>query len=182
MLNFFFSSSVMLIFAFSSPEQLKHMILWLMGDLSFLPWIPLTLLAFTLGLMSFLSLVNHRSFDLLSFGGNYARQMGVPVSLLTWLTLVGVSLITSISVVYCGLISFVGLMIPHFLKRTGGPHHRFLLWGSLIWGSTFLLICDTLARTLIAPMIIPIGVITGFIGGASLLFLLSYQRRGWEGM
>ena len=76
-----------------------------------------------------------------------------------------------------GVIGFVGLVVPHFSRRLVGSDHRYLIPASFLAGSAFLVICDTLARTLAAPLELPVGVITGILGGSAFIYFLSKKSR-----
>ena len=85
------------------------------------------------------------------------------------------SLLTGCSVAVGGIIGFVGLVVPHFMRMFIGSDHRILLVGSFLCGGAFLIFCDTLARTVISPLELPVGVITGILGG--ILFVYTLSRR-----
>jgi iron complex transport system permease protein len=89
------------------------------------------------------------------------------------------SLITGATVAACGLIGFVGLIVPHSVRLVVGPDHRRLVPASALAGAAFLVLADCFARTAIAPLEIPIGVITAFLGGPFFLFLLKRKKPSW---
>ena len=86
------------------------------------------------------------------------------------------SMLTGLSVSVAGIIGFVGLVVPHFMRMIVGPDHRVLLAGSFLAGASFLILCDTLARTIISPLELPVGVVTGIIGGSVFVYALTRKR------
>ena len=86
------------------------------------------------------------------------------------------SILTGLSVAVAGIIMFVGLIVPHFLRLTVGTDHRILLISSFLGGSIFLIICDTIARTVISPLELPVGVITGILGGVVFIYALGKKQ------
>jgi iron complex transport system permease protein len=176
-LSFVLSSAVMLIFAMARSQDVHRALMWLMGDLSMarydllLPAAPAALAVFA-GLM-----VHHRHCDIISFGEDFSRSMGVSpmaVRRLFWMA----SLLSAISVALAGVIGFVGLIVPHFFRYAFGPGHRSLMPLSALGGGVFLMLCDTVGRSLAPPFEIPAGVITGFAGGLFFLLYLVSHRSG----
>jgi len=105
-----------------------------------------------------------------------AQQLGINVEKVKLILLVAATLITSAAVCFTGLIGFVGILVPHAVRLIWGPDHRFLLPLSLLVGSIFLILADTLAHTLLPPTEIPVGVITAFCGAPFFLYLLRKKR------
>jgi len=105
------------------------------------------------------------------------RRRSNPLAL--WIAVVSASLITAASVAFVGLVGFVGLIVPHAVRAAFGPDHRLLLPASALAGAAFLVLTDTLARVLLAPVELPVGVITALLGGPFFLFL--FLRRLREG-
>jgi iron complex transport system permease protein len=156
-----------------SPE-LPGMLYWLMGDLSHargnaLPWLTLVViigLALPLG----------RSLNVLARGPLQAAVLGVSVRRLEWTVYLLAALVTAVAVTTAGTIGFVGLIIPHMLRLVTGNDQRLLLPASALAGGILLTLADTLARTIIAPEQLPVGVITAMLGVPVFLFLL-YRGR-----
>jgi iron complex transport system permease protein len=171
-LSFFFSSTILLLFSLAAPVKLKQIMLWLMGDLNVLDPNSLWIIAIPVILFLIIGVASHRHLDLLCLGEDYAQQLGAPLKRLRVMIILGVGIITALSVTYCGVIGFVGLMIPHCLRYLGGQSHRYILPGCFVLGAGFLLLCDALAHTLASPLTIPIGVITGFVGGLFFVGIL----------
>ena len=114
--------------------------------------------------------------DLLSMGEAWAAGRGVPVRSLMWQACLAGSLLTAATVSLTGPIGFVGLMVPHIVRRYSGASHRRLLPASFLVGGAFLILCDALARTVLRPAEIPVGVITAILGGPGLIWILRSAR------
>ncbi len=112
----------------------------------------------------------------LPFPQEHALQLGVDVERLKRISYFSASLITAASVSVCGLIGFVGLIIPHSVRLLLGPDHRLLLPASGLLGASFLIASDTVARTLLAPVELPVGVITAAFGGPFFIYLLKARK------
>ena len=114
--------------------------------------------------------------DLLSMGEAWAAGRGVPVRTLMWQGCLAGSLRTAATVSLTGPIGFVGLMVPHIVRRYSGASHRRLLPASFLVGGAFLILCDAVARTVLRPAEIPVGVITAILGGPGLIWILRSTR------
>lgn len=179
-LNLLFSAFILLLQYISDPFQTFKMIRWMMGGLDVADIrIPAYLTLPTLGCGLALICLG-RTFDLLSMGEHTALHLGVEVGRARWSALIYSGLMTSLLVAYSGPIGFVGLIVPHTLRRIFGPGHRFLLPASGLFGAAFLVWCDTFARTLFNEVEIPVGVVTAFLGGPFFLFILlrSIRKEG----
>lgn len=176
MVSFIASSVVMLLMAISKSEDLHGIIFWIMGSLD---EPNLTLIYIAVGVSLGGLLISHLfclPLNALSLGEEGARHLGIQVeSTRRWLFLLA-SLLTGLSVSVAGIIGFVGLVVPHFMRMVVGPDHRFLLSGSFLAGAAFLILCDTLARTIISPLELPVGVVTGIIGGIVFVYALTRKR------
>ena len=117
-----------------------------------------------------------RQLNLILSGEESALQMGVDVERLKLLCYLLASLITAASVSVCGLIGFVGLIVPHSVRLIFGPDHRLLLPSAALIGASFLIASDTFARTLLAPTELPVGVITAAFGGPFFIYLLKTRK------
>jgi iron complex transport system permease protein len=172
----FLSALIMFFISVSQKEELHTIIFWLMGDFSFsnaraiLIIFPYILLGF------FLLYVRSRHLNLILSGEENAVQLGVDVERLKLISYLSASLITAASVSVCGLIGFVGLIIPHAVRLIFGPDHRLLIPASALVGASFLIASDTVARTLLAPTELPVGVITAAFGGPFFIYLLRTRK------
>ena len=170
---------VALMLSIAPDQQLRGMLFWLMGDLSQAgsPWPALAVLA--LGLAVVLPLA--RDLGLLARGELPAQALGVPVARLRLTIYLLASLFTAVAVNSAGSIGFIGLIVPHLvrlaMRSSAGNDQRLLLPASVLAGGTLLVAADTLARSVIAPQRLPVGVLTALIGVPVFLYLLSRQPR-----
>jgi len=176
MISFISSSLIMLIMAISRMEDLHGIVFWIMGSLEEPNWvlIKLALIISILGLI-----ISYRfSLDLNAFslGEEDALHLGVNTERTKRLLFIIASLLTGCSVSVAGIIGFVGLVVPHFVRMFVGSDHRILLIGSFLTGGAFLIFCDTLARTIISPLELPVGVITGILGGSLFVYALTKKQ------
>jgi len=175
-LNSFFSALILFLQYIANFAQVYRAMRWVMGDLdvgSFQPILaalPLIVIAFVL----FALLPS--SLNLLSVGTDAATARGVDVARAQRLSFVSASLATAAAVSLAGPIGFVGIVVPHLVRLLVGVDHRVVLPASALFGAAFLVACDVGARTLLAPLEIPVGVITALLGGPFFLWLL--VRRG----
>jgi len=172
----FLSALIMFFISVSQREELHTIIFWLMGDFSFSsPRAILIIFPYIL-LGVFLLYLRSRHLNLILSGEENAVQLGVDVEKLKLLSYLLASLITAASVSACGLIGFVGLIIPHSVRLIFGPDHRLLIPSAALLGASFLIASDTLARTLLAPVELPVGVITAALGGPFFIYLLRTRK------
>lgn len=166
------SAMVMLIRYISSPHLLVSMDRWIMGGLDVsspgevFSLLPLIFTGVTIMLMQSLSL-NH-----IIFGEELATGHGVSVVSVQKWCFAGGAITTAAVISQTGPIAFVGLIIPHLLKKLNGTDHRLLLPGCLLAGGAFLVICDTISRTIAAPAEMPVGIVTAAIGGVFFIYIL----------
>ena len=145
---------------------------WLMGSLDVASYPPLAAALIPMGLawVGFATLP--RVLDLISVGHDSASGRGVDVDRFERIALVSASLATGAAVALAGPVSFVGLIVPHLVRLIVGADHRLVLPASALFGASFLIGCDLVARTVIAPLELPVGIITAIIGGPVFLWLL----------
>jgi iron complex transport system permease protein len=160
----------------ADDRQLRDITFWLLGSLSGATWSKTTLIApvLALGLMACLWIA--RGLDLLVLGEAEAFHSGVDVERLKRISIVLVSAMTGVAVAICGVVGFVGIVVPHLLRLVIGPSHRLLLPASALLGAALLVGADTLARTIVAPAEMPIGILTASIGAPFFLAMLLRQR------
>jgi len=173
MISFISSSLVTLILAISRTEDLHSIIFWIMGSLEEPNW----LLIFVVLVVSLICLCLSYFFSLdmnaLSLGEDEAIHLGINVEKTKKILFLMAALLTGVSVSIVGIIGFVGLVVPHFVRMLSDYDHRALLAVSFITGAAFLIFCDTIARTIISPVELPVGVITGILGGGLFVYALS---------
>jgi iron complex transport system permease protein len=153
-------------------EQMASIVYWMMGGLSAASWPYVAMVApmFVAGIL--FPLLTTRELNLMLLGDERAGHLGLPVERFKLLTLASASLLTAAAVAVAGLIGFVGLMVPHMVRLVLGPDHRQLLPASLLAGAIVLVLADLVARTIIAPIEIPVGIVTAVIGGPFFIWLL----------
>ena len=166
---------VALLLSIAPDQQLRGMLFWLMGDLSQTGQPELMLAA--LALLVLLSLPFARELNLLARGADVALTLGVPVARLRFGVYLVASLATAVAVTQAGSIGFVGLIVPHLVRLAVGNDQRLLLPASALAGGTLLVLADTLARSVIAPQQLPVGVLTALIGVPAFLLLLARDAR-----
>ncbi|NIS67414.1 MAG: iron chelate uptake ABC transporter family permease subunit, partial [Proteobacteria bacterium] len=171
-INAFFGAVLMFLISISKTEALHSIIFWLMGDFSFADYRGLTLASPYVLTGVLLAYFLARRLNLIVAGEEEASQLGVDVERVKKYAYALASLITAAAVSVCGLIGFVGLMIPHMIRLILGSDHRLLIPAAALWGAGFLVICDTLARSILAPMELPVGVVTAAFGAPFFIYLL----------
>jgi len=174
----FFSAIIMFLISATSNERIYNVTFWLMGNLEYLT-------ARSLGVVSLYFFVGAgvlfalaRDLNLLSLGEETAWELGVEVERVKKTAFVFASLITGAVVSVSGLIGFVGLIVPHVVRMIWGPDHRFLLPASALVGAMLLVTADTVARTVMAPLEIPVGVVTAMGGAPFFVYLLRKKGHG----
>ncbi|EBA00709.1 FecCD family ABC transporter permease [Marinobacter sp. ELB17] len=165
---------ITLMLAITPSYKLPGMLYWLMGDVSYArsPWPAVVVLAVAVVLIMPLA----RNLNVLARGPMQAAALGVSVRPLEWTIYVLASLLTATAVTTAGSIGFVGLIVPHMLRLILGNDQRIILPASALAGGTLLVLADTLARTMIAPEQLPVGVITALLGVPTFLYLLHRSR------
>ena len=175
-ISFFFSSLILLIQYLNDMPDAYRLIRWLMGNLAIVgydtiwPLLPFVLL--TVAVVFYLS----NELNLLTTGDEMALSRGVNVTQIRSILFFVTSLCIGAIVASCGPIGFVGMMVPHICRLLIGQNHRWLVPASCLFGGSFLIVCDTIARLIIAPAEIPVGVITTLLGGPFFLWLLIRAR------
>ncbi len=169
-----FSAATALLLALSPDQQLRGMLFWLMGDLSFAYEPARTL--WLLAILTSAATVGARHLNVLSRGELQAAIVGLPVTGLRYLIFVAASLATGLAVTTVGVIGFIGLVVPHMIRLIAGSDHRVVVPASALAGGALLVFADTLARTILAPRQLPVGALTAAIGVPLFLLLMSRSR------
>lgn len=176
MISFVSSSLVMLLMAISKTDDLHNIVFWIMGSLDEpnTELIKIVCTGSVLGL--FISLFYCHDLNAMVLGEEEASFIGINTVRTKKILFVTASLLTGLSVSVAGIIMFVGLIIPHFMRMMFGADHRILIINSFLGGASFLILCDLFARTVIAPLELPVGVITGIIGGLVFIWVLGKKQ------
>lgn len=170
-----FSAATTLLLALTPEQNLRGMLFWLMGDLSF-AYSPLSSLVL-LALLGVGGVLAARHLNVLARGDLQAAIVGLPVGGFRFAIFAATSLAVAVSVTTVGVIGFIGLVVPHLVRLLAGSDHRIVLPASALGGGSLLVIADTLARTLAAPRQLPVGALTAALGVPFFLFLMSRGRR-----
>lgn len=171
-LNLIFASGILVVQYLSDPHQAFAMLRWMMGGLDVSDLRLPALLAGPL-LAGFVWLrLQAPSLNVLSVGDRTALHLGVDADRIRFAGLTVASIMAALVVAWAGPIGFVGLIVPHQTRRLLGPDHRLLLPATALAGATFLVICDTVARTVAAPLELPVGIVTAMLGGPFFLWVL----------
>ena len=174
--SFLSSSLIMLLMSLAKGEELHGIMFWIMGNLqetnlSFIITVSLIILT---GI--FISFLFARDLNALILGEEEATHLGIEVERTKKILFILASLLTGVAVSASGVIGFVGLMIPHLIRGVIDADHRFLLPASALFGASFLVAADLIARTVISPRELPVGVITGIIGGIVFIYIIRKRK------
>jgi iron complex transport system permease protein len=167
----FFGSAITVLISVVDADRLGGVIHWLLGNVNPLPPGPLVVFAVLAGLGFALILSHARRLNMMALGEEAAGQLGVDTDAVKRRIFAGAALLTSTAV------GFVGLIVPHCLRLVLGPDNRVLIPTALVGGAAFLLLADTLARTVVAPAELAVGVITSFCGAPFFVYLLRTRYR-----
>jgi len=170
--NAFFSAAILFFLSIVNSLELHSITFWLMGDLSRASFQEISLTAICLFIGFLIIYSQARKLNLIVQGEETALQLGVNIERTKQLLLIVTSLITAVAVSMAGIIGFVGIMVPHMMRLVFGSDHRLLLPTAALFGASFLVIADTLARLVLAPSELPVGVITALCGAPYFIFLL----------
>jgi iron complex transport system permease protein len=176
------AAGVGFLIARADDDQLRDIVFWSLGSLGGATWklVGATLPFVALG--AAVCVVRARRLDLLALGERDARYLGLDTERERVLVLGATALATAAAVAACGVVAFVGLVVPHLVRLAIGPAHRLLLPASFLLGASLLVLADLLARTATAPVELPLGVVTSLVGGPFFLWLIWRTRRaqgGW---
>ena len=175
-MNAFFSAMILFVQYFASFADVYRTLRWLMGDLDVSSYEPilaaLPALVFAFAAFAWLA----RPLNLLALGADSAESRGLDVARAQRVAFFSASLATGAAVSIGGPIGFIGIIIPHLVRLLVGSDHRLVLPASALFGASFLVACDVVARTILAPVELPVGIITALIGGPFFLWLLIRKR------
>ena len=167
-----FTGATTLIQYFADEVELATLVFWTFGDLGSTGWADLGSMGMVVAVLCVYCILHRWDYNALLSGEETAVSLGIHVKRLTLVNMLLCCLCSSVVVSHVGLISFIGLAAPHIVRMAVGNNHVYLIPGSILGGAALLLLADLLARTLISPVILPIGAITSFLGGPLFLYLL----------
>jgi iron complex transport system permease protein len=179
----FFSALVSLmqiLAAQGSTGTMERVVFWMMGSLSLANWSQFWIVLAFLIPGFILLFAFSRDLNAMIVGETHATSLGVDPKTTTKIMLSGAALVTGAAVAFTGVIAFVGLIVPHIMRMLIGPDNRILFPASLLGGAIFLILTDTVARTVMAPQELPVGIITALMGGPFFLYLLRRKREATE--
>ena len=171
-----FTAGTMFLQYFADDVQLAAMVFWTFGDTARATWRELGLIAGVTGVASLIFLANAWNFNAIDAGDETAISLGVPVRRVRLGGMLLASLLTATLIAMLGIIGFVGLVVPHMARRVVGADHRYLLPVCLAGGALLLLASDTVARLILAPHVLPVSVLTAFMGAPVFLWLIVRAR------
>jgi iron complex transport system permease protein len=170
------ASSLTSFLIFIRSESFEQAVFWLLGSFHLAEWAQIRMVLPPFILCSFVCYLLAKDMNLLVMGDEAARSLGCPVKRTRKVFLVVSTLLASISVSVSGIIGFVGLIVPHWVRLLIGPDHRYLFFFSSFLGGVFLMFCDLAARTVLPGSELPIGIITAIIGAPFFIFLLTQRK------
>jgi len=174
-LSLFINSISTLLMALNQ-ESAQRLIFWQMGSFLGRGWNPVAILAPIALLGILLALRYHRELDIMTFGEEQAQLMGINMRKIKWILLIISAAITGSAIAFVGIIGFVDLVAPHVVRRIFGSRHRLIIPLSAIFGGAFMILCDLVARTVISPGELPVGVVSALVGAP--FFAYVYFSRG----
>lgn len=174
-----FTTALTSFFLINASGELRRAIVWLAGGSTLTGWLPVlgALPYISIGLITLLSMGH--ALNVLQFGDEQAHQLGLRVSLFRGIIILAATLATAAAVAFSGIIGFVGLIVPHVMRSLWGGDYRRLLPLSILGGASFLLAADILARILLAPQELPVGIITALAGAPFFLLILRRTKQSY---
>jgi iron complex transport system permease protein len=175
-----FNAGITFVEYFASDVELASVVFWTFGDIGKAGWHDIWLLVAVVLPVCLYFVRNAWSYNCLDSGDETAKSLGVNVERLRILGMILASLVAAVVVSFFGIIGFVGLVVPHIVRKIVGSDEMFLIPASAVFGAAFLLAADTAARTAVSPLVLPVGILTSFLGAPLFLLLLIKGRRSWR--
>ena len=174
----FLSAGLSLMIALTDNDNLRAILSWTMGSVSMRGWPYVQMVLPFMIIGAIIVLFYRNELNAMVYGEERAKHLGVDVAKSKYGILIGGSILTGSAVAVSGTIGFVGLVVPHMVRMVIGADHRHLLPVAMLNGASLLVLCDLLSRTIIAPVELPIGVITSFLGAPVFAYIFYRQRKG----
>lgn len=176
-----FSAGTVLVQYFATDVQVASIVFWTFGDLGRASWQKLAIMSFVTLPVFVYFILKRWDYNALLSGDDIARSLGVNVERTRMVGMLLAALVTAVSVSFLGIIAFIGLVAPHLMRRVIGNDYRYLIPASIAMGALLLLASDTLARTVISPVVLPVGAISSFMGAPLFIYLLmrGYGKRSY---
>jgi len=162
----------------ADDQQLRSLSFWLLGSLAIAGWSTLPLIACAIVPPMLLLVWHSKSLNRLLLGEVEAGHLGVNVKLLKRVIVLCVALSVGVAVSFAGAIGFVGLVVPHLIRLMAGPDNRIVIPGSIMLGAVVTVLADMVARTMVIPEELPVGLVLGIVGGPFFLWLIMQRRKG----
>ncbi len=177
--TYLFSAATSLLQYFGTTEQVAALVFWIFGDLGKANWldVEITLIVFVISAIMLIAL--SKNLDAIIVGDDVALTLGVNVKTIRILVLVLAALLTATPTAFVGTIGFIGLLAPHISRFIMGSSHRYLIPSSALTGAILLLAADTTSRTILSPLVLPVGILTAFMGAPLFLYLLFSRGKGY---
>ncbi|BDQ33493.1 FecCD family ABC transporter permease [Pseudodesulfovibrio portus] len=173
-----FTAGTMLLQFFADDVQLAAMIFWTFGDTARASWSELGIVSVVTVVACAYFLFNGWNYNAIDAGDETAKGLGVRVERVRMVGMLLATLLTAVIIAFLGIIGFVGLVVPHMARRVIGSDHRFLLPATILGGGLLLLVSDTVARLILAPHVLPVSVLTAFLGAPVFIYLILRGQRG----
>jgi iron complex transport system permease protein len=163
---------------FADDTQLAAVVFWSFGDVGRVDWPELRIMTGVVLLAVIFFIINSWNYNAIDAGDETAKSLGVNVERIRLIGMVITALVSAVIVAFLGVIGFVGLLCPHMVRRLIGDDQRYLIPGSTVLGGILLLVSDTAARLIVAPYVLPVSVLTAFMGAPTFIYLLlrGYRR------
>lgn len=177
-LSSLFTAGTMFLQYFADDTQLAAVVFWTFGDVGRINWLELEIMTAVVLLSVIFFIANCWNYNAIDAGDETAKGLGVNVERIRMIGMVIAALVSAVVVSFLGVIGFVGLICPHMVRRLIGDDQRYLIPGSTVLGGILLLVSDTAARLIIAPYVLPVSVLTAFMGAPTFIYLLlrGYRR------
>jgi len=175
--GYLFSALVSSLKYISDVRELPELVFWTMGGLSGIPWVAIMIMLVTVTISLIIMMKYAWDLNVMAFGEETALSLGVNYKKTRNIALVICTLLTAVAVSFTGVIGFIGLISPHVIKMIIGTDHRYSIPASALFGGILLLTADTIARNIIAPTELPVGIITSFIGVPFFIYLICTKKR-----
>lgn len=171
-INSLFGAGISAIQYFADDVQLASFVFWTFGDLGRANYQQIFIQSILIVPAIFYFIKQRWNYKAMQSGDDYAMSLGIKVKSVRLWGMIIAALLTSVVVSFYGIIAFVGLVVPHIVRRIIGGNELFLIVSSALFGGLFLLVSDTIARSIISPVVLPVGILTSFLGAPLFLFLL----------
>lgn len=177
-LSSLFTAGTMFLQYFADDTQLAAVVFWTFGDVGRVNWVELEIMTSVVLLAILFFIVNCWNYNAIDAGDETAKGLGVNVERIRLTSMVISALVSAVIVAFLGVIGFVGLICPHMVRRVIGDDQKYLIPGSTLFGGILLLVSDTAARLIISPYVLPVSVLTAFMGAPAFIYLLlrGYKR------